>query len=43
MQGCDASILIENANGDDEKHNFDHNQFLREDGYKNYNGSKGCS
>ncbi|KAJ4792338.1 Peroxidase [Rhynchospora pubera] len=33
VQGCDASILIQNPNGDDEQHNFD-NQFLRADGYR---------
>jgi Peroxidase len=39
MQGCDASIMIENANGDDEKHNFD-NQFLRQDGYRTVMAAK---
>jgi len=39
VQGCDASILIQNANGDDEQHNFD-NQFLRADGYKTIMAAK---
>jgi len=39
VQGCDASILIQNANGDDEQHNFD-NQFLRVDGYKTIMAAK---
>lgn len=33
IQGCDASILIEKPNKDDEKDNFD-NLFLRTDGYR---------
>ncbi|XP_078176327.1 peroxidase 45-like [Carex rostrata] len=39
VQGCDASILIQNANGDDELHNFD-NQFLRADGYRTIMAAK---